>query len=835
MFDRNDKQYLLRAIGQNNVVLFLGAGFSRDAKNRSGNQMPAGPELGKLMWDFMKYSEPFPRDTPLVEIYEAILRKGIPEQDIKYFLERHLLTAEIPTLYDAIVRPFWYRIYTTNVDDLVEKVYTRTKTGVRLNIDAFPSEELTERDQFLDKINLVYLNGRLPCDPHDITFSFGQYARRATPHDYLYASFVRDYGTKPTIFVGTELNEPLFWKYIEERGARSKSTPGEYRPKSFLIAPTISPTKLDILPSFNIIPVKANASEFLSWLTDNIGKFPSKEDILQARLPGLVKLIKSTDANERQTKDLKSFSQVFHHVPLELTAKHERSLYLLGASPRWEDIINELDAPRDIEPKLQAELETFIQRNGRLGVFAILGSAGSGKSTVLRRIGHSLAKAGRPVYLTNSEELPTDQVIGRALDTINQRVVLLFDNAEVVIPRLGTLLRKLGSLEKPPVIIIASRTNDFDRLVARLDGREWIEEHHLSSLSRQEIKGVIKVLERSRLLGKLTGMNDIQRIAEFETRSQRQILVAMREATSGRGFDEILDDEYRSLPNRETRVLYLCVALATEAGFRITRQEFIGCSDVTSGDALSILERNLKDIVIPTGISEDMLLLRHRFIAEYMVNQSAPRDALKEAYLRLLSVLATLIKGNKQRTRPFSLYRTLIRHHAIYRRFENNMTEARAIYDALAPLFPNDVQFLLQYGSLELEAGNLEFAENYLNQAESLDSSNIYVINAKGHLLLRKGVFARNKAEALRFRDDGSEILLDTISNPEIDDAFCYHIYCDQRLEWIHRWSQSKDETKAELSKLKTTIDKAAALYANDRRITELRDVITRQYLKLAT
>lgn len=110
-------------------------------------------------------------------------------------------------------------------------------------------------------------------------------------------------------------------------------------------------------------------------------------------------------------------------------------------------------------------------------------------------------------------------------------------------------------------------------------------------------------------------------------------------------------------------------------------------------------------------------MLHHRLIAEHIVNRAAPRDELQEAYLRLLGVLSSEIGGKPRRSRTFSLFKALIRHHIVFKRFGENIDEARQVYELVLPKFSQNAQFLLQYGSLEMEAGNLEIAQNYLNQA----------------------------------------------------------------------------------------------------------------------
>jgi tetratricopeptide (TPR) repeat protein len=360
-----------------------------------------------------------------------------------------------------------------------------------------------------------------------------------------------------------------------------------------------------------------------------------------------------------------------------------------------------------------------------------------------------------------------------------------------------------------------------------------VQEFLVPHLSRKEIIGVLTVLERENLLGQLKGMSQEERIREFETKANKQLLVAMREATSGRGFDEIIEDEYRTLTPQESAILYLCVALATEAGYRMTLQEFVGCSELPPAESLSLLNRNLRDIVLRTGVNDDLLMLRHRRIAEHMVHGAAPRPALREAYLHLLGVLSSEI-GGQRRSRTFSLFKTLINHHTVYRRFEENINEARQVYDSVLPKFSQNAQFLLQYGSLEMEAGNLSIAQNYLDQADSLDTGNPFIQNAKGQLLLKRAIKAPNKATAIILRDDGSKVLMDNITNLELDDAYCYHIYCMLRLSWVRVWGQTHEEKKAELESLREFANKAFRKYPLDRRISEAKLEIERDYFSLA-
>jgi tetratricopeptide (TPR) repeat protein len=833
MFSGNDKKYVENAIVTNRAILFLGAGFSRLATNQLGRPLPLSAELAESIWKFLGYEGNYD-GTPLTDLFEVLIKGGLRKRsEIKAFLESQLLCGVVPDSYNVVAIPFWYRIYTTNADDLLPQIYRRASMP-RLRCLAYPRDYSAERDQSLVSIQAIYLNGRLPGDPEDLTFSFSQYAgAAASRHEPLYDQFVTDYSTHPTIFVGTQLNEPLFWQYIQARQRRQRES-SERRPKSFLISKGIGGPRADALRTYNVTPIDATNEEFLSWLRDLSGRLPARLEVLKGTLPGLVQLIGTGDLAPRAQRDIEKFAIHFEAVPTRALQPRDRSAYLLGASPRWDDIVRDLDAPRETGTSLAEQVRGALSRAGASGFYTMHGSAGCGKSTILRRLGITLAREGHPVFLSNSEELPPAGVISGALESTNRRAVLLFDNAEVNLTAITSLAPALAAMPMPPIIVVAIRTNDFRR-------REYlfkdVAEHYLVSvphLTRPEIVEVLQVLEHHSLLGRLRGMSEGQRIQEFESRAAKQILVAMREATSGRLFDDIIRDEFVSLDPVETKILYLCVALATDAGYRLVLEDFVGCAEVDPGDALELLEANLRDIVIRTGTDSRLLILRHRKIAEFMVDIAADRALLGRAYVRLLGVLAGKLREAPRRGSIFKLYRELINHYTISRRFVGRTDQARGIYDSLASRLQNDTQFWLQYGSLELQVDNLELAENYLNQADSLDPDNRYVQNALGLLLYRRAILASERTESEAYRATGRQRLQESMSEEFIRTSHPYHITLVQELQWILKWVRERQEQAALLSELRKVGEKARRLFPSDSAIDAAASDVERHYLMIA-
>jgi hypothetical protein len=352
MFTKQDERYLIRLLGRNEVVLFLGAGFSLDAENLEGEKFPTGWQLGKKIWDFLGNTDEY-EETSLPLLYQAFLGAGIKRKRKNEFLERVLLSGEIPKHYNGITIPYWYKIYTINVDDIIQKVYQRTGKGINELI--YPYDEYKERDQSLEKTHIVHLHGKLPCDPGNVVFSTKQYARAGLRDQPLYSQFVYDYATHPTIFLGTDLNEPLLERYIESREGREGF--GELRPKSFIVSPKLSQIKAQILrDDYNVHHIEGTTKEFIEWINNIANELPARNEILKRTFPNLLRVLEYANISQVSTRTISDFAETFKRVPTEYKIKEARSGYLLGANPSWNDIHQGLDIDRTITKSLYDDI-----------------------------------------------------------------------------------------------------------------------------------------------------------------------------------------------------------------------------------------------------------------------------------------------------------------------------------------------------------------------------------------------------------------------------------------------------------------------------------------------
>lgn len=834
MFNEEQEKYLLRLLSRNEVVLFLGAGFSTLAKNRLGQNLPTGGTFAGALYKFLGYPGEYD-GTPLPQMFQAFITKGVSEENKITFLSDHLQAHEVPELYANVAIPYWYKIYTTNVDNVLERAFV--KAGRKGHVLSHPKDEYGERDASLLSTLLIYLHGKLPCSPTELVFSTRQYSRASLVHHPLYGQFVYDYSCKPTLFVGSELSEPLFEQYIESREMRGQGS--EPRPKSFLIVPSVSPVKKDLLEkSYNIEHVSGTTTDFLQWLGSIQSKLASRSEILKITLPGFASFVGARQLSLQEQSEVAQYTEAFKRVPTEYAPKHHRSNFLMGASPTWHDIFLGHDIPRNVTNRILKHVEGHLKEaNPQVRIVSITGSAGSGKSTILKRLGLRVSQAGYTTFLSYSDFLPSLTAIRDVLANLGERVVLMFDNADNVLGLLPELIKYLAELQHPPLVVLSFRLNYADRINGKLGPIIDMEEFIVPDLEdRHEIEMLIKKLEENNLLGVLQGMNRVQRIEAFEQRAKKQLLVAMREATQGKSFDEIIKDEFSKIEPLAAKEICVGIALCSEHGYTNTRQDVVGFSPLPPAESLHHLGRTLRGTIIEVGPLGNEFMLRHKTLAEYILDNCVGAEMLKSVYINVLSVLAPeLLHRSRGVNRKFSLYSRIINHEKIYKRFRKDIECARAIFESVASFFRQDYQFWLQYGALESEGagGNFELAENYLQQALSLSPNNMMVLNALCNLYYKIAEAEKDQQEAIEYRAEANKVMVDLIKEAGATNSYVYNIYCIGNYHYVKRWIGNREERKKELHALLKVGESGLKNHPRNRRLQELVERIRRSYLNL--
>ncbi|MGD0993047.1 MAG: ATP-binding protein [Gemmatimonadales bacterium] len=829
MLDRENAEFLRRAVLNNACVLYLGAGFSSAAENGLGQTLPLSGDLARAIWTWLGYERtigPYD-DTPLERLFDNATTER-SDSAVMDFLRDRFLVKKYPPWYASILKPYWFRIYTTNVDDLIESM-AQTSGGTRLDVVNGVRDRYRDRDRYLDSLQYIKLNGSVTYQSAaHLTFGIRKIMARSSQYDVWWDQFVRDYSQRTTILIGTRVNEPLFWRALEARGGRQGAA-REQRNRSFLVAKPISPVLTRSLRDFNVDPVEATAEEFLTYLPTLLGDIESRDRVLLQVAPELAQYSLFGAGKPHEQDKLKNFFRVFTRVAVLDSPASHRSLFHHGAAPVWEDLALGLDARREITATVKQATEKSVGSAAEPNKIAVLGHRGAGKSTLLMRVALDLAARGELVFFASGESLADSLDALAAVELLQRRCTLVIDDGEWLTSRFAELDAAIDSLASRPTVLVGLRGS----VSFVLDGLKGWQAHWIRELTAADIEAVIDVLEAANLLA---GRTRKQMRDEFSLRARKQLLVAMKEVTSGRPFEDIIRREFSDIVDPELRCLYLVACLATAEDGSLTRGQLLASSTAVPAVVLSALERELAQIVVRTAIP-DRWAARHPEIAETVLTQCVKHSELAEAYDRIVHTLANDMDSRAKAGEPkrcFRLYRRLVNHRELYERFGKDIDLARGVLQGVQEKVKEDPHYWLQYGSLELEYGELDHAAKYLEGAALLAPRDFMIRTSLAHLSYAEGLAAKTLAAANQKKAEAEAAIEELIDERGYDTSYPWHILLTNGVEWLEIWEPDLGRRKDELFRLRTRAAEACEARPHSQELREARERVERAYLQTA-
>lgn len=200
-FNTQEMQLLLRQFERGNVVLFAGAGFSLGARNARGEDPPLGGQLAEALarecgWDYS--------GEELGVVYDEA-QKHLGTQGLRDLLNSRYRDCVPAAWHSLVAKLLWYRIYTTNIDDVIENAYVRGEQKLRLVV--FPSNYAAQ-DPWYESVQCIHLHGSVLEPEKGFTFSPDEYAQQTARPNPWYQALMDDLQANSALFVGTRLNEP---------------------------------------------------------------------------------------------------------------------------------------------------------------------------------------------------------------------------------------------------------------------------------------------------------------------------------------------------------------------------------------------------------------------------------------------------------------------------------------------------------------------------------------------------------------------------------------------------------------------------------------------------
>jgi hypothetical protein len=389
-------------------VLFTGAGFSLGARNILGNPVPTVAQLKESLWSICFPGRAFDGSTPLQDLYDfALIRQP---KALTQILKQSFTVSDdsVPEFYARFFSMPWYRCYTLNIDDLAAA--TQRKYGLPRGLVEFSAldESALVSGYSSDKMEVIHLNGDLGGIPERVTFSVTQYGERISRHDSYYVRLTAELVSHPFVFVGTSLDESPLWQHIELRRAKGGRSLRELRPRSYLVTPSLNLARQALLAEYNVLWVPMTAEEFDSAVF---------AEVVDAAATGLQVLSRSAGFNLEDTRisDVDDLAQ----------AADQPSDYLLGQEPIWGDLQYGRAITRENDDQIRDGIRAALAESNYKGVVVVTGTAGSGKSTALRRLALRLSAEGKRVGWIEAERSVSPRVIRHWMRSADARRSLL--------------------------------------------------------------------------------------------------------------------------------------------------------------------------------------------------------------------------------------------------------------------------------------------------------------------------------------------------------------------------------------------------------------------------
>ena len=246
----------------------------------------------------------------------------------------------------------------------------------------------------------------------------------------------------------------------------------------------------------------------------------------------------------------------------------------------------------------------------------------------------------------------------------------------------------------------------------------------------------MELLERHGSLGLLHDHTPKARIEAFTKAAERQLLVALHEATLGVPFEEIVVDEYRRIEPASARGLYLDICALHQFGAPVRA----GLISRASGVGFERFEREfLAPLDSVVHVARDLHSLdvyyscRHQHVAEMVFNRVLPSP--EDKFDHLAGILGAINIDYSSDRETFS---RLIRGRRIAEMFPSPEL-GRLFYDHVQDAVPNDAFVLHQRAVFEVQhrGGSLVLADEAAKHAYELNSENYSIQHTQAEISRR--------------------------------------------------------------------------------------------------
>ena len=791
------------------IVLFLGAGFSFGAERKDKKPVPLGNELkNMIISDYLKLDDNNPNYKELIKYdLSSLCEYSINETCSENFSDflTNIFKDTIPNEfhYDLCLYP-WSKIYTTNIDDIVEKIYDKAQ----MNLHVQNRKDKIERFQRGNFIEFIKLHGCTHNPSEGYIFSTNEYIdSMQNSLDYRFNSLIMDMQRKSFIVIGSEFDEinlDFFIRLYEKNGISS------LKGDIFFINPS---------PSLKLkSKIRSIKGYLIEWDTRKFLNFINEKKIYG----------KSTDIENRELMRNKFYTSEYLKNDLKISKIHYKSKLYFGFEAEWEDIFYDFDF---LLPQIQ-ETVNYIEKIEKSFSINFYGSVFSGKSTFIKRLFKELSNKNYFTLFFFGQKI-NKYFIEDYISNKKKSIIIIIDDGFDCYSVINDILNH--DYNQKIIFITSSRTYMHIKKRHLLPRDKCNEIKFCVNFNNEVCTNISNKLEEIGLLGAYKKYVKEQRIEELIKKQDLLNLlfgISNSERIKDRIFEHINDFKKRSTQRDSftfdlllklsifdlTDISHFDISLLPCVKFIDKNINFYTVDQILNRQELiddKIIEEIIEGESLYTYNPRNMQLkIKNNFIAKNIIELCTKEEILSAIKEILIYISPQITEFEYDYYK--SIFEALGRFKKLSKQFHFTPEKVQHLLDSIKQNYKNTSFFWLQLALIEQEKGDYDLAHNHILQAEALHPGSYQIMHAKGRNFLCIANNINIVSTAYAYFEEGEKILLNLIQkekkrkNPEYL-SYSIHSYLHEKLIFLQRFNPqfediSNDELRRDFRMLKECI-----------------------------
>ena len=729
---------------QGNAVLFVGAGFSRENQNIYDQKIPSTDELTEALHKECGLSE---TTYSLSVISEYFIEKFSKRELID--LKKNLIVNTAIDWQKSLVELPWYRIYTTNYDNVIEIASSQVSLH-RKSIDIGKDPAVVKDLEH----SVVHLNGFID----DIDETSIESSTKLTNYSYSDTEFIKGPWyteildsfayAKSIIFIGFSMSHDLDLR-------RLVMSQTSLREKIVYINAKINPVESNLLSKYGTI-VEMTGEQFTEELKIEKNNF-----------------IPTDDDEIRTYSFIKSKNNI---LPISVNNHDVSDFFVTGNFDE-----NKLFYNYKLENYCiyRDKIDTIIENLHKFNLFTVLSYLGNGKTIFLKLLERELMEKNYTVYRYKNDKSKIYDDIQKLNNIKDDNCVILIDDYYSI----RDSFKYFSYLDKKKfTIVITGRTALNDNNIDSFKSFLNLEDEHvctinIDSLYESELRQISHIIDHNNLWGTWAGKSIKEKNNFISKYSRKGLGTLIIDLMKSQNILKKYFDVYTSL-DKTSKQIVQTLLISNILGTDLSVQDILLLTGNTVINDSVRDNVNLREFI---DIDKDKLLFRSSLPSRELMKFEKNRTDL-------VDLLDTILKNSisfdlndkymylKRQLISFSNFRIL------------NEVDSEEELNNLAVKYYERIQnysftkgnqfFWLQFGIQRLNEKKYELADKYfdnaLSYAKKSGMNDFYQINAqKARGIVESTILnVKNTEDALEKMKQAHELLTANLNHPKNNKSY---------------------------------------------------------------